>query len=820
MLSDLRLALRLFRRAPMFAVTAILTLALGIGANVAVFTLVDAVLFRPLPLGEPDRLVMLSESHLETGQHRVGVLPGSLLDWRERSRSFEGLSLLASSSFLVTNREEPIRLAGATVSPNFFQVAGVQPLLGRTFPPAESDAAPYPSNADREIVISHGLWQRWFGGDPAVLGQTLEVQAWVSLTIVGVMPPDFDFPRAAELWSRQPWDRAWGRGDRWRSAVGRLGRDVSIEVAAGELEAISSQLASEFPDTNSGWTPTVEPLQRAIAGPVRPPLLAMFAAVALVFLIACVNVATLILQRGLARQREFAMRAALGASRARLARQSLVEHVLLAGAAAGAGAVFGRVLLDGLVALAPPAIPRLESITLDFRVLGYLGLLAVATVLITGGVPALRSSRVRHTSLLKSSAGGAASRAGRGLVVLELALVVILLVGAGLMMRTLLNYHRLDLGFEPSGVVSAELALPISRMTEGPARVGARPAWDRLALFYGGLVEQIEALPGVRRAGLVSAPTYAGRDATWLARSGTVPPNPDGSPAWRPVRRRVITPGYFDVLRLPLIRGRAFNDQDHALEFLRSGKGRRRGVAIVNRMAARQFWPGEDAIGRLMTVEGDSRVEGRVVVGVVADARDLAPDLDPEPTVYVPFAETPNFTATLVARGREDRPPAVDIHARLRSTDASLMIGAIRPVTDLYAAALGPRRFITIVLTAFAAVGLLVAGVGLYGLIALSVAQRTREFGIRIALGATWERLRRTILREVGLLVGVGAAFGAGGAVAATGLLRSQLFGVGAMDAPTWMATALMLILVALAAAWRPARRAASVDPAITLRVE
>ena len=819
MLSDVRFALRLFRRAPTFAVTAILTLALGIGANVAVFTLVDAVLFRPFPLNEPDRLVMLSESHRDTGQDHVGVLPGSFLDWRDRSRSFEGLSLFAISQFLVTNRDEPIRVTGATVSPSFFEVAGVSTWLGRTFPSAEA-AGVYPSSDDREIVISHGLWQRWFGGDPAVLGQTLQVQESVSLTIAGVMPPDFDFPRGAQLWSRQPWLRSSGRGDRWRMAFGRLSEGASIESAARELEAISAQLASEFPDTNSGWTASVEPLQRALAGPVRPPLLAMLAAVALVFLIACANVATLVLQRGLARQRELAMRAALGASRTRLARQSLIEHALLAVAASAAGALLGSFLLDGLVALAPPAIPHLESVALDARALGYLGALAVATMLITGAVPALRSSRVRHTAMLRTGSGGSASLAGRGLVVLEVSLVVVLLVGAGLMARTMLNYQRLDLGFEPSDVVSAELSLPISRMMEGPLQVGARPAWDRLALFYGGLVEQVEALPGVRRAALVSAPTYAGRDAAWLARTGIVPPNPDGSPDWRPVRRRVITPGYFDVLRLPLIRGRTFDDRDHALEFLRSGKGRRRGVAIVNEMAARQFWPGQDPMGRTLTVEGDSRVDGRLVVGVAGDARDLAPDLDPEPTVYVPFAETPNFTATLVARGWDDHPPAGDIRARLRSADALLMIGATQPVTDVYAGALAPRRFITIVLTVFAAVGLAVAGVGLYGLIALSVAQRTREFGIRMALGATWDRLRGTILREVGVMIGIGAALGTVGALAAAGLLRSQLFGVGAMDAPTWIATTVILTLVGLVAAWRPARRAASVDPAITLRVE
>jgi putative ABC transport system permease protein len=558
-----------------------------------------------------------------------------------------------------------------------------------------------------------------------------------------------------------PWERSWGRGDRFRHAIGRLKPGVSIETAARELEQIGLQLAEEFPDTNAGWTATVDPLHEAMLGRVGPSLTVMLAAVALVFLIACVNVATLVLQRSAGRQRELALRAALGATRWRLARQSLVDHALLACLGTLAGGVLATFVVDTLLALAPPAIPRLDSVTIDLRVLGYLIVLALVTIVITGLLPALRSSRVDATADLRGGTGGSASRLrDRGFVIAEVSLVVILLAGAGLMTRTMLNLQRVDLGFDPARVVAVDLAVPIGRMTEGPPRVGARPAWDRLALFYADVLEQLQRLPGVRRASIVAAPSLVGRDAAWFARTGIVPPRSDGSPAWRPIQHRAITPGYFDVLRLPLIRGRAFNQDDHALEFLGSGTGRRQGVAIVNNVAARQFWPGEDPIGQPLTIEGDWRVDGRVVVGVAGDARDLAPDLGSAPVVYVPFAESPDFGATLLVRAAEGGPTAGAVRARLRSMEPLLMIGNVRPLAESYATALAPRRFITLVLTGFAGLGLVLAGVGLYGVVAMSVVQRTREFGIRIALGASCARISRMVLRETVMIVGIGAAIG------------------------------------------------------------
>lgn len=815
MVSELRHAFRLLWKAPAFTLAAVVTLALGIGGNVAVFTFVDAVLFRPLPFDEPDRLVTISESHVEKGQHRAGVLPGSLLDWRERSRSFESLALVAPAAMLVTDRDEPVRVAGASVSPEFFDLLGVAPILGGTSFTATGD----PENA-REIVISHGLWQRWFGGRSDVPGRTIQVQGGVALTILGVMPASFDYPRGTDIWHAQPWDRSWGRGDRWRSAIGRVKAGVPLEAAAGELRQISSQLGTEFPGTNAGWTPEVDPLAAAVTGPVRPPLASMLAAVGLVFLIACVNVATLVLQRGIGRRRELAMRAALGATRPRLLRQSVIEYGLLAGLGAGVGALLAMFVLDGLVALAPPQIPRLETIALDFRVLAYLVALAVVTTVIIGVIPALRSSRIDATALLRAGGGARPGAGGRSLVAMELALAVVLLVGAGLMVRTMVHLQRVDLGFDPTDVAASELSIPLTRMIDGPLKVGARPAWDRLALFYGGLVEQVAAVPGVRQAAVVSAPQLAGRDGAWFARTGIVRPVADGSPDWRPIQRRVITPAYFEVLRLPLVRGRPFTDGDHALEYLRSGNGRRRGTAIVNERAARQFWPNEDPVGKTLTIDGDWRVDGRTVVGVAVDARDIAPDVAAAPIIYVPFAESPAYTATLLVRSEQADIPAASIRSRLRALDSALLIGEVRSLEASYADALAPRRFITVVLAAFAAVGLLVAAVGLYGLVAMSVAGRTRELGIRIALGASWTGIRRMVLGEAALVVGLGTLAGGAAAALATRLLRNQLVGVDSLDTTTWMATAAILAAAGLAAAWLPARRAARVDPIEALRQE
>jgi putative ABC transport system permease protein len=817
MLADLRHAVRLLLRAPAFTAGAIITLAVGIGANVAVFTFVDAVLFRPLPFVEPDRLVSISETHHETGQDRAGVLPGSFTDWRERSRSFEALAMYARATVLVTNRDDPARVHGATVSPGFFEVLGVAPVLGRSFPASDGAMAGH----EREIVISHGLWQRWFGGNPGVLGQALQVNGAVPLTIVGVMPEGFALPRGADIWHGLVWEGSFGRGDRSRQALGRLRPGVTIGGAAAELRQLSSVLAAEHPGTNAGWIAVVDPLDRAIVGAARPPLAAMLVAVGLVFLIACVNVATLVLQRGIGRRRELAMRAALGASRFRLARQSVAEHALLALAGSAAGGLLGLFILDLLVALAPSAIPRLDAVAIDGRVIGYLVLLAVVTMGITGLLPALRSSRADATSVLRSGPGGSRpGRGGRAFVVVELALALVLLAGAGLMIRTMLHLQRVDLGFEPEGVTSTELALPMTRMVDGPLVVGVRPAWDRLALYYGEVVAQVESLPGVRRAALVSAPTLEGRTASSFARTGIVPPRSDGSPEWRPIQRRVVTPAYFDVLRLPVLSGRPFSADDHAMEFLRTGKGRRRGTAIVNQEAAKRLWPAGDAIGRTLTLDGDSRVDGRVVVGVVADARDLAPDLPPAPIVYVPFAENPGFSATLVVRAADGILPAADIRKRLRAHDAVLMIGAAQPLEEIYATALAPRRFIAVVLAVFAGAGLVLTAVGLYGVVAMSVAARTRELGIRMALGASWRGVRGLVLREAASLMAAGTALGALGAAASASFLRNQLVGVQTVDAVTWAGAIVVLGAAALGAAWIPARRAARVDPIEVLRHE
>jgi putative ABC transport system permease protein len=816
MLSDLRQAVRRLRHAPGFTLTAVLTLALGIGSTVAVFTFVDAILFRPLAFDEPERLVALSEVHPATDQDRIGVLPGTFLDWQRRSTSFESLAMVARASFLVTSRE-PARVTGATVSPAFFATLGVQPALGRTFP---ADDASFRGH-EREIVIAYGMWLRWFGGDPGVLGRSIVVQGAVPLSIVGVMPASFDYPRGAEIWAGQVWDAGAGRGERSRQAIARLRPGVARSAAQAELTVISEQLARAFPATNGGWIPRVDSLASSVVGAAQPPLATMLAAVILVFLIASVNVATLVMQRGVHRRRELAVRAAMGATRWRLTRQSLIEHALLACLGAGSGAIFAMFLVDGLVALAPPAIPRLETVRIDWSVLGYLGGLAAVAVAITSLLPAQQAARLDATAVLRGGSGGSRrAPIGNGLIVAELALAVVLVVGAGLMVRTMIKLQWTDVGFQPDGVSATELILPLARVMDGALEAGKRPAWDQLALLYQGLVERVEQLPNVAGAALVSAPNLGDRDAAWLARPGTGQPRSDGSAQWRPVQRRVITPRYFSVLRLPLLRGRPFTADDHAFEFLRSGRGRRRGVVIVNQEASRRLWPGAEPIGQMLTIDGDSRVDGRLVVGLASDARDLAPDVPPPPILYVPFAESPGFSATLLVRTADGDTAAAAIRARLRGAESTLMIGNSQQLADVYGAALAPRRFIAVVLAAFAMTGLLVAGIGLYGVVAMSVAARTRELAIRIALGASGSGIRRLVVREAAVIVAIGTVVGALGAAAATSLLRNQLVGVSSADTHAWSATMVILAATALTAAWLPARRAARVDPIEALRQE
>jgi predicted permease len=546
--------------------------------------------------------------------------------------------------------------------------------------------------------------------------------------------------------------------------------------------------------------------------------MALLAAVSLVFLLACVNVAALVLQRRLGRQRELATRLALGASSQRLLRDSLTEHVLLACGGVIGGGLLAFLILKQLAAIAPPEILPPEGVALDLHVIAYLTAIALVTVVATGALPVARSSRIDASTVLRSHRASRATTAGwRALVVFEIVLAVTLLAGAGLMVRTMLNLQRVDVGFDVAAVSTADLMLPVSRITSGGS---LRPEWPRLIAFYDGLVESVEALPDVRRAAVVAAPALAGREATWLARPGIVDPTPDASPEWRAIQHRAVTPGYFEVLRLPLHAGRQFAASDRALEARRPGTPRRRGVAIVNRAAARQFWPGDDPIGKPITIGGDGRVDGRMVVGVSRDARDIASDTEAQPTVYVPFAESPDLSATLLARHESGPPPSTAIRSRLRAADALLMVGHVHPLSDRFAATRAPRRFITVVLVVFASFGLLLGAVGLYGLIAASVADRLREFAVRLALGAAPRQIRAMVLRQTGIMLALGLTVGVGSAFAVGRLFQSQLFQVQLLDPANWIGTVLILGTAGAAAAWFPARRASRSDPASMLRAE
>ncbi len=717
---------------------------------------------------------------------------------------------------LVTNRQEPAQVATANVSPNFFDLLSVRPLIGRIFPVGDSAIAGH----EREVVISYALWQSWFGANARVVGRTLEVEGRVPLTIVGVMPRDFAFPRDVQIWKPELWTRANGRGeaDRWRQAIGRLRPGISVDGARRELKSIEAQLGREFVSTNAGWTSDVRPFAESINGDVRGTLWALLTAVSLLLALVCVNVSTLVLQRERGRQQELATRVALGSSTTRLLLDSTAEYGMLAVMGLIVGILLAIVIHNGLLATASAEIAGLSRTRFDLRLVAYVAGIAAVCIVLTGTLPVLRNNRIDVATALRSgTTARVTGRSSRFLVAAELAVALILLGSAGLMVRTVLTLDHLDVGFDPSGVLATNLELPLSAVTPQGSN---RPEWDRLVLFYSRVVQSVNAIPGITNAAVVATPSLAGVNATWLARTGIVPSEPDGSPEWRSVQSRAVTPDYFKVLRLPLRRGRAFSDQDAALNFLRSGTGQRTGVAIVNEAAARLFWPGLDPLGKAITIGNDSRVNGRIVVGVVGNARDIAPDRAAYPTIYVPFAESPAFGAMLLARqGPLKGSVSVSaLHAQVRAANATLMIGPIQPLSLLYSDTIAPRRFVARVLTVFACFALLLSIVGLYGLMASSVSQRLPEFAIRAAMGATPQRVHAIVLREAMFVLLGGISAGAFGAWAAVQLLRTQLYDIQAMDPTAWIATITILATTAIAATWLPARRAAHSDPASMLR--
>ncbi|HEX7091045.1 MAG TPA: ABC transporter permease [Longimicrobiales bacterium] len=802
---DVLYALRQLRAAPAFALVAVLTLALGIGATSTIFSAVRAVLLRPFPFGDPERVMLLSEVWQGRSSN---ISAGNFVDYREQARVFEHLAAVQYASFNLTEDDLPERVVGARVSHGFFDVFGARPMLGRVFLPEEDVPG-----KERVVVLSHRLWQRRFGSDAGIVGRQILMNG-VGYTVVGIMPAAFDYMSDTEdLWvplALTPQQLA-ARDEHGLEAYGLLAPGVTPERARAEVELIAARLVERFPQENGGRTARVEPFVELLVQNYRQRLLILQGAVGLVLLIACANVAGLLLARGTARRPELAVRSALGARRGRIVRQLLTESAVLGLAGGAAGLLFAYWGVRALVAGSPPGVPRLEQASIDPAVLGFTLAAALASSLVFGLVPALRAARPDLHEALKeggrSGAGAVRDRVRSVLVAAEIALALTLLAGAGLLIRTSLHLQRVDPGFEPAGVLTARLTLPAARY--GAPAVAAR-AFDRV-------LDELRRAPGVESAAVGSTAPLG----PCCSSNGLVP---EGRPlsieSVINAYSRFVTPDYFETLGIPLLRGRLFTDRDTRQAPL---------VMIVNEELARQAWPGEDPIGkRIVCCEGTPEDPvWKTVVGVVANTRARGPGEDVRPEFYLPLAQVPpdawewtDRSMTIVARKSGD-PAALApaFRAAVRAVDPSLPLYRIEPLAQSLRASVAQTRFNTLLLTALGLAGLLLAAVGIYGVIAYFVGQRAREFGVRMALGATARDIVLHAARHGLVPVTAGVALGLAGALAAARALRSSVRGITTTDPVTFAAVVAVMIAAALVAIVLPARRAARrVDTAAVLR--
>jgi predicted permease len=808
-LSDIRLALRRLRRTPGFTLVAVLTLALGIGANTAIFSVVNAALLRPLPYPDGQRLVRLYPTR-DGG--RATVSPPDFVDWREQAGVFQGMAALNSNAdFTLTGADSPERVAGAQVTADFFSVLETPPAIGRGFTPSDEVVG-----QDRSVILSYALWQQRFGGRPDILGQSIEMDR-VRYTVVGVAPRDFEYPQGAKLWTPLAFtteDLTTQRGAHYLDVIARLRPGVSLEQAQAAMGAVAQRLAVQYPRTNKEWSATAVPMRDALVGDVRPALLMLLGAVGLVLLIACVNVANLLLARSMTRARELAIRTALGAGRSAIVRGILTESILLAVIGGAAGLVVAAWATSALVALQPDALRGLGPVSIDGTVLAFTLLLVLVTGFMFGLLPALQASRVTDVSgRLKESSRSATGgrewwRARGALVGVEMALAVMLLAGAGLLIRSFVRLVQTDPGFRTEHVLTFNLSLPDA----------SYPKPEQSDAFFTRLLTDVRALPGVEAAsGIFGMPlTGFSYQISVHELDGRVLSS-DEQDALPSPQIRIVTSDYFDVLGIRTLRGRPITNVDNATAPR---------AVVVNETAARLYWPGKDAVGRELTVGttfglGRGRAGG-TVVGVVADTKDFGPGEESKPEVFMSHSQMPVTFMSIVVRTASSDSDALmsSIRGRLRAIDPNVPIYQARTIDQLMGESVAKPRFYMLLLGAFALCALVLAAIGIYGVMAYVVGQRTHEIGVRMALGARGTQVLREVVARGMRPAAVGLAAGLAGALALTGVLSKLLYGVSATDPLTFVGVAVVLVTVALLANWIPARRAARVDPAIALRSE
>ena len=799
---DVRFGVRALVHSPVFSIVTVLSLALGIGANTAIFSVVNGLLLRPLPYPESERIVDVWHTPPQQsfpGLDKFSVSPANYLDWKAQSSAFEQIAVYTYSGFSLSAGVDPLPLIGAVVSSDFFSVLRTNPMQGRTFTPDEEG-----SGKDNVVVISHGLWQRAFGANPNIIGQSVIMNSR-GFTVIGIMPQGFELPRQADLWVPLAWDE---KERQVRSihdylVIARLKQNVSLKQAQAEMSTISARLEQQYPEENKGWGAVVIPLREDLVGDIRVALLVLFCAVGFVLLIACANVANLMLARAANRQKEIAVRIALGAGRARLVRQLLTESVLLAVSGGVLGlllAVWGSKMLVQLGSL-----PNSDDIGIDTWTLGFTLLVSFAAGIIIGIVPAFQFTRANLSDSLKQGAGRTGGtpmkqHTRKALVISEVALSLVLLIGAGLMIRSFWKLQKVDPGFDTSNALTMSVALTPIRYSEPHQQLA----------FLDRAIEQISAVPGVVSVGATTTVPLAGGGST---QPFSIEGRPTGTVAEQPMAQtRYITPDYFRAIGIPLRQGRFFSDGD---------RDKSVPVVIISEAMARRFWPGENPIGKRLTPSFHVEQGAREIVGIVGDVKASGLDVDSAAMMYLPYKQSPRPFMSFVVRTASNPESLVQpVSKAIYSIDKEQALTDVQTMDQVLTSSLSGRRFNMTLLMTFAGVALVLAAVGVYGVMNYTVTLRKRELGIRMALGAGRMDVLRLVLGQGLKLTLIGVAAGLISAYALTRLMASLLYGVTATDYITFISISAVLIAVGVVASYVPARRATKVHPTIALRTE
>jgi putative ABC transport system permease protein len=808
LMQDIRYGLRGLWRNPAFTLVAVLSLALGIGANTAIFSLVNAVLLRPLPLlKEPERLVLVWEDQASIGVTRDDVAPGNFFDWKAQNQVFEEMAALRWLSVNLTGDGEPERVQAYGATANFFPLLGVQPALGRNFLPEEDSPG-----AARAVILSYGLWQRRYGGEPDIVGRSIVLDG-EKYAVVGVMPAGFQFLQSSVgLWVPASFsqEELTLRSSNYLTVVGRLKPGVTLDQAQADIGAITERIAHDYPNDAQGLKSEVVPLREQLTGRIQRSLIMLLCAVTLVLLIACANIANLLLARAAGRRKEIAVRTALGASRTRIVRQLLTESVLLSTLGSVCGLLLAEWSFEFLKKLIPDSMALIASLKIDLTVLGYTLLISLLTGIVFGLAPALQASRIDLNEALKQSGGRTGLSAGGGrlrgaFVVVEVALALILLVGAGLLIQTVFHMQSQYSFFEPEKLLTLRTALPLNKYKEHARRVA----------FYDQVLERVRALPGVVNAGYTtSVPLQWKGGANGFMIEGQEQ-RPD-SVTPNAIHRQINT-DYLQTMSIALREGRYFDEHDDEQS---------QPVVIINETLARQYWPGQNPLGRRINLGSpDEGMPWMTVVGVAVDVRQMGMDAPVKAEMYLPYRQIKTHAffgpRDLVVRTNGDPVSLVPaVRHEIQSVDPDQPLSNIATMEKLLADETGARGLGMMLLAAFASLALVLAVLGIYGVLAYSVAQHTQEIGVRLALGAQPRDVLKLILGHGLFLTLIGVGIGLAGAIAVTRLIASMLFNVSATDPVTFAAVSLLLITVALIASYIPARRAMRVDPMEALRCE